>query len=219
MPTGLGPRPTFSCSHPFRTTPHKAASRGVSRLTRQNDIQGAFQSLPRTLEPHRHELGIAPELAVQPVALVAGLALDEHLRGQAALAALEHREMDVRRAARIRHRANGPEGVAAVRVREDGTEALEVRIARVLWLADLVRLPSGVGLPDFHTRARTRLPAAIEDLAGNIQDLSLGSGGAAFDSRQVRIRIAGQPIGIERPLGHARPRRPVPGPRPRPPTP
>jgi len=122
-------------------------------------------------------------VAIQAVALVAGLALDEHLRGEAPLAAFDHGEMDMRRAARVRHGTNGAESVAALGIGHHGAEALEVGISRPLGLADVVVLALGVALPDFHARARPRGALPIDDATGDMEECSLRGRRATFHPR------------------------------------
>src|SRR5262245_42824106 len=69
---------------------------------------------------------VVAQPAVDEVTVVAGVSLDVQLRGQQFLAALLHLEMNVRRAARIRHRLDGAKVILTGRAGGEPAEALEV---------------------------------------------------------------------------------------------
>src|SRR5260221_2584141 len=131
---------------------------------RKDDAERAAQwraaSPRRVVEPHRDEAGVAAERAVEAVALVARLALDEYLRGELAPPAFLHGEVDVRRAPGIRHRLDGAKRVAALGIGHHRAVALEIVVARALALAHMVGLARRVALPDLHLGAGARAPAA-----------------------------------------------------------
>src|SRR5260221_8564980 len=88
----------------------------IALWLREDDVERAAQlraGFPRrVVEPHRDEAGVAAERAVEAVALVARLALDEYLRGELGPPPFLHRGVDVRRAPRVRPPPGGAEAAA-----------------------------------------------------------------------------------------------------------
>src|SRR5204863_2205849 len=82
----------------------------------------------REIDQDQLALERVAELAEDAVALVLGVAVDEDLRGEQLAAALLDLDVDVRRAAGVRHRLDGPEVVLAAGAGQEAAEALAVGV-------------------------------------------------------------------------------------------
>src|SRR5260221_13838109 len=138
----------------------------IALWLREDDVERAAQlraGFPRRVaEPHRDEAGVAAERAVEAVALVARLALDEYLRGELGPPAFLHGEVDGRRAPGIRHRLDGAKRVAALGIGPHRAVALEIVVARALALPHMVVLARRVAWPDPPLGAGAGAPAAVD---------------------------------------------------------
>src|SRR5262249_37658363 len=115
-------------------------------------------------------------------------AADEDLRGDQLAAALLDADVDVRRAAGVRHRLDGAEVVLAGRAGGEPTVALEVRVARLAGAVAGVDVhPPGVHLPDLDDRVLDRAPRDVEDLPAKVGDLTDGRRDRVVDDEEVVI--------------------------------
>src|SRR3954451_12513646 len=107
--------------------------------------------------------------------------------------------MNMRGAARIRHRPDRQEIIAAGGVDEGAAEALEIVVG---WAAaaalDMVVAAVLIALPDLDPRPRQWLSGAVEDAAGDTGEGPLRRLGMAGDMHEIVIGIGGQALRVER---------------------
>ncbi len=91
------------------------------------------------------------------------MAFDKQLRGVNSPPVLADAEMNVRRAAGVRHRFDGAEVIMAVGIGQEPAVALEVIVAMVATLIVRVQINAVViNLPDFYERISHRLARSVQ---------------------------------------------------------
>ena len=135
------------------------------------------------------------ETSVQEVALVARVAGDEQLRRQLAERGVSHLDVDVRRAARVRHRADRAEAIDALRVADAAAEALEAVVDASAGASRVAVAAEGVALPDLDLGAVDGLSVGVEHPAEQVEPLAAGARpglGRSGDPPRTVVRSASQ---------------------------
>src|SRR5581483_182245 len=136
------------------------------------------------------------------VAGIARFAGDVELRGETPDARRVHLEVDVRRASGMGDRADGAEGVAAAGVDTGAAIALESRIASpATGVAGVIVDAVGVALPDLDHGTGHRLPATVQDAAGDVRDAADGLRFLSHHADEVGIHVGRERGGVERAFG------------------
>ncbi len=136
-----------------------------------------------------------------PVVAILRMAVDEYLRGEQLSLAFVDADMDMRRAARIRHRFDGAEPVLAVRRGRERAVPLEIHIPPAAAAVSRVHLnPLAIDLPDFNGGVLDRLAAYAEHSAGKMRDLSDRGRRGIADDDQIVVFIERQLVRIVRGL-------------------
>src|SRR5207237_4099982 len=113
-------------------------------------------------------------------------------------------DVDVRRAAGVGNRLDGPEVVFAGRTGREPAEALEVGIPLPAGTVGAVDVHSPVVyLPDLDNCVRDRAARGVEDLAAQVGNFANRGRDRVVDDEQVIISVERQLVRVERALGQS----------------
>src|SRR5690606_139043 len=127
----------------------------------------------------------------QEVALVAGFAGHVELRDQFPAVDAAHVEVDVRRAARIRHGPDRPARPGPVVAGADLTAPLEAGVAPPLAAVSPMAIdPVRIALPDLDEGSGQRPSVDVDDTSANVSDGAQRARRFATDDDEVGVGIA-----------------------------